>query len=173
MATSGEPAAPAAQAPAAATPTPAPAASTGPKARVGATDELLTGVLDDLVAKGTLSEAQKQAVLDGVVAERTERQAARKAAREQARADWKQLREFLADGVITKAEFDKLPADSPMRKVTTLMDDGKITTEELKELGRGMFFGGMSGKNGRGGAWGGWGKGPNKATPSASPSTGG
>jgi polyhydroxyalkanoate synthesis regulator phasin len=168
LAASREPAAPAAPVPAAATPSPAPAWG-GPKVR----DDLLAGVLDDLVAKGTITEAQKTAILNGVAAERSARQEERKAAREQAKADRQQLKEFLADGVITRAEFDKLPATSPLRTLTTLMDDGQITTDELRELGRGMFPGGK----GNGHGWGkgnghGWGNGWMKAGPSASPAPG-
>lgn len=170
MATSGGPSAPVALVPAATTPTPAPSSSAGVKVK----DDVLTGVLDDLVAKGTITEAQKKAVLDGVTTERAARQAtrqaARKADREQAKADRQQIKDFLADGVITKAEFDKLPADSPLRTLTTLMDDGKITTDELKTLGRGLYGGG---KAGHGNGWGkGW-HGAKDASPSASPSTGG
>jgi polyhydroxyalkanoate synthesis regulator phasin len=172
LAASREPAAPPAPVPAAATPSPAPAWG-GPRVR----DDLLAGVLDDLVAKGTITEAQKGAILDGVAAERSARQEERKAAREQAKADRQQLKEFLADGVITKAEFDKLPATSPLRTLTTLMDDGKITTDELQELGRGMFPGGKGNGHGWGKGWlkgngHGWGNGPMQAAPSASPAPG-
>lgn len=168
MATSGRPSAAATQVPAAATPTPSLPA--GPKDRDMARDDVLTGVLDDLVAKGTITEAQRKAVLDGVTTERAARQATRKTDRERAKADRQQLQDFLADGVITKEEFDKLPADSPLRTLTTLMDDGKITTEELKTLGRGLYGGG---KAGHGNGWGkGW-HGAKDASPSASPSTGG
>ena len=66
-----------------------------------------------------------------------------------AKADRQQLKDFLADGVITQDEFDKLPADSPLRKMTGLMDDGKITTDELKALGRGF----MKGKGNGGHGW--------------------
>ncbi|HYO43448.1 MAG TPA: hypothetical protein VES19_09655 [Candidatus Limnocylindrales bacterium] len=163
MATSSVPSASGPQVPAAASPTSAPSSSTAPRA----TDNLLTGVLDDLVAKGTISEAQKKAILDGVATERTVRKEARKAAREQAKADRQQIRDFLADGVITQAEFDKLPAASPLRTLATLMDDGKITADELKTLGKGWN---RVGKGGNG--WG-MGHGWNKAAPSASPTTGG
>jgi polyhydroxyalkanoate synthesis regulator phasin len=167
MATSGAPAAPEAQVPAAATPTPAPTASARVKDKGVPANDVLAGVLDDLVAKGTLTDAQKQAVLDGVKAERTARADAKKAARAQAKADRQQLKDFLADGVITKEEFDKLPANSPMRTLTTLMDDGKITADELKALRKG-WPGGVNGNRG----WGKGGRGANPA-PSASPSTGG
>lgn len=164
MATSGGPAAPEAQAPAAASPTPTP--SLGTTVKPVKTDTVLLDVLDDLVTKGTISATQKTAILDAVKAERAvrreARQETRKAAKEQAKANRQQLKGFLADGVITREEFDKLPADSPLRKITGLMDDGKITTEELKALGRGL----MGGKGqGHGGGW--FGK---DKTPDASPS---
>lgn len=128
--------------PAAESPSPSAGTTTTPKAdRV---DTVLTDVLDDLVAKGTITEAQKTAILDGVTAERTARREARQAEREQ-------LLSFLADGVITQDEFNQLPADSRLRTLTTLMDDGKITTEELQALGRGLFGGGRGGHHGSGG----------------------
>jgi hypothetical protein len=88
-------------------------------------------VLDDLVAKGTITESQKQAILDGITAERTARQQERQAQRQQ-------LKDFIADGQITQDELDQLPADSPLRQLTGVMDDGKITTDELRQLGRGF-----------------------------------
>ena len=169
MATSGSQSAPEAQPPAAASPTPTP--SSGTTVKPPKTDTVLSDVLDDLVTKGTITAAQKTAILDAVKAERTvrreARQETRKAAREQAKVDRQQLKGFLADGVITREEFDKLPADSRLRKMTGLMDDGKITTEELKTLGRGF----MNGK-GNGHGWFGKDKTPN-ASPSPSAGTSG
>jgi polyhydroxyalkanoate synthesis regulator phasin len=101
-------------------------------------DTVLTDVLDDLVAKGTITESQKTAILDGVAAERTAR-------REAAQAQRQQLRQFLADGQITQEELDQLPADSPLRRLSGVMDDGVITTDELRGLGRGFGFGGGRG----------------------------
>jgi polyhydroxyalkanoate synthesis regulator phasin len=159
MATSGSRSLPAAQSPAAESPTPTPSSSTTVKPVK--TDTVLSDVLDKLVTNGTINATQKTAILDAVTAERavrqTARQAARKAAQEQAKADRQQLKTFLADGVITKAEFDKLPADSWLRKMTGLMDDGKITADELKTLGRGFM-------GGKGHGW--FGK---DKTPNASP----
>jgi polyhydroxyalkanoate synthesis regulator phasin len=143
--------------------------SASAKTTIKPKDTALTEVLDDLVAKGTITESQKQAVLDGVAAERAARQAERKAAREAAKANRQQLRTFLEDGVITQEEFDQLPADSALRQATDLMADGKITTEELKALGRGFGFGFGRGGHGHGG----WKFLPNGTSPdaSASPST--
>ena len=57
------------------------------------------------------------------------------------RAQAEKIKGFLSDGQITQAELDQLPADSPLRKLTNLMDDGKITTDELQSIGRGWFVG--------------------------------
>ncbi len=172
MATTATPAAPEVQALAAATPTPSPSPGTTVKPAVK--DDLLTGVLDDLVTKGTINSGQKTAILNALAAERTARQEARKAARDKAKADLQQIKGFLSDGVITKEEFDKLPADSALRKVTTLMDDDKITTDELKSIWRGLGIGKDNGNvfGGKGHGFFGGGKGNgngNGAAPSASP----
>lgn len=149
--------------PAAASPSPSTGATTTPPVEK---DTALTSVLDDLVAKGTITGTQKTAILDALAAERTARRAARQADREQ-------LKSFLADGVITQAEIDQLPADSQLRTLTTLLDDGKITTEELRSLGRGVLGGGRGG-HGMGHGWFGGGKGAAPdASPSASPTTSG
>jgi hypothetical protein len=151
MATSGP-------APAATDTTIVPAAESAPPATDPTTmrprDTALTDVLDDLVANGTINESQKQAILDGVAAERTARRAERQADREQ-------VRTFLADGVITQGEFDQLPAESRIRELDELMADGSITIEELQALRRG--FGG-----GRGGHGDGWKMGPGDPAPDAS-----
>ena len=121
-----------------------PGASGAPKREFK--DEALTSVLDDLVAKGTITAAQKQAIVDGLQAEREQRIADAKARMEALRAQAAKVKEFLADGQITQAELDQLPADSPLRNLSNLMDDGKITTEELRRsdaafLGNGGFRG--------------------------------
>jgi len=92
-------------------------------------DTLLSDVLDDLVTKGTIDAGQRQAILDALDAERTAR-----------RQEREQLREFLADGQITQDELDQLPEDSPLRRLTTLLDDGTITLDELRDLGGGFGF---------------------------------
>ena len=155
-------------APAAASPTPAPSTAAFP--RMDIEDTALADALDGLVTKGTITAAQKTAILDAVTAERTTRQAQRQ-------ADRAQILAFLADGQITQDELDKLPADSPLRQLTGVMDDGKITLDELRGIGRGVLGGMMGGKGmggGRGGMKGGhaWGNGA-APSPSASPTTGG
>jgi polyhydroxyalkanoate synthesis regulator phasin len=165
LATTGTPASQGANVPAAASASPSPSAAAGTgKLRLG--DNVLNGVLDELVTKGTITSAQEKAILDAVTAERTARREARQENRQELKADRQQLRGFLSDGVITKDEFDKLPADSPLRQLTSLMDDGKITLDELRSIGRGLFGGRGHGFLG--------GKGLNPApSVSPSPTTGG
>ncbi len=136
-----------------------PSASPATDTKTTPKDTALTDVLDDLVAKGTINESQKQAILDGLTAERTARREARQATREQ-------LRTFLEDGVITQEEFDQLPEDSRFRQLEDLLGNGGITTDELKALGRGFGMG-------RGGHGHGWNVAPDGTSPDApaSPST--
>jgi polyhydroxyalkanoate synthesis regulator phasin len=163
LATSGSPATGASDlvVPAADTPTPTPAASTAPVQK----DTLLSGVLDELVTKGTISAAQKTAILDALQTERTARQTLRK-------QEAQQLKDFLSDGVITQDELNQLPADSPIRKLTGLLDDGKITIDELRGL-RGILGGGRGGFGGRGFGHGGGMWAAPYASPAPSASTGG
>lgn len=165
-----------ASAPAAATPTPTPTPSTKPFAQ----DQVLSGVLDDLVSKGTITAAQETAILDALQAKRDQIVADRKAAAEKLRQEMQQIRGFLSDGQITQDELDQLPADSPLRELTNLMADGKITVDELRSIGNGILRDlglGLS-RGGHGfaprlfGGRNGWpGAGPN-ASPSPSPTSG-
>jgi polyhydroxyalkanoate synthesis regulator phasin len=130
-------------------------------------DTVLSDVLDNLVADGTITSAQKTAILDALTAERTARQTARQAARQQ-------IQDFLSDGQITQDELDQLPADSPLRQLTNLMADGKITTDELQTLGRGFGFGRGHGHHGPFGDIDGDGVAPEASpAPSSSPTTNG
>jgi len=144
--------------PAAASSSTAPAASSKPVA------PNLTAVLDGLVAKGTITATQEQAIVDAWVAKRGELKAERN-----------QLRTFLADGVLTADELAQLPDDSPLQDLKPLMTNGQITVDQLRQLGRGILkdlrMGGI-GANGAGmGRMRGQGNGG--AVPSASPATGG
>jgi len=141
--TAATPSAPAAPAADQATPAPAPAASTKPLVGPG-----LTEVLDGLVSKGTITSGQKTAIVDALTAHRAERV-----------AEMQQIRGFLVDGQITQDEINQLPADSPLRTLTTLMADGKITVAELQTLGRGWMRSIMGGGAGAGGMMGGQGMG--------------
>ena len=124
-------------------------------------DGLVTDVLADLVTKGTITQAQSDAITTALDAARTARQAEREALR----ALWQTI---MADGQITEEERKQLPEDSPLRNIEGILDDGVITRDELRELG-GFGFGGRGG-HGPGG------HGPmtpdDAAAPSASPTTG-
>ena len=130
-------------------------------------DGFLTDVLADLVAKGTITQVQSDAVTGALDTARTAQQAEREAMR----AVWGTI---IADGQITAEELKSLPEDSPLRSVDGILDDGVITQDELRGLG-GFGFGGRGG-HGRGGHGPG-GHGPmgsdDAAAPPASPSTGG
>ena len=117
---------------------------------VGLDDTALKTALDKLVANGTITAAQEQAILDAVTAERQARAQERQAQRQALQAQRDQIRTFLADGQITQDELDQLPADSPLRQLTNLMSDGKITIDELRQLGRDLFPGLGLGGGGRG-----------------------
>jgi len=125
-------------------------------------DTLLTDVLDDLVTKGTITGAQKTAITDALAAARQERI-------DTAKANAEQLRSFLEDGVITQEEFDQLPDDSRLRQIAGIMDDGQITSDEVRGLVRGFGGRGGHGVRGFGGSWGT----DKDATPSATPTTSG
>lgn len=152
----GNPPEPAGIVPAAATASPAPAATPAPKA------PYLTSVLDGLVANGTITASQEQAIVDAWVAQRAELQAQRQ-----------QLRQFLSDGVLTAGELAQLPADSPLQQLAPLMKNGQISVADLRSIARGIVrelrLGGADGGPGtlrsllNGGA----------AAPSSSPAAGG
>jgi hypothetical protein len=133
-----------------ATPAPGAAAQKAP---------LLTSVLDGLVAKGTITTGQEQAIVDAWVAKRGDIKAQRQ-----------QLRQFLSDGVLTADELAQLPADSPLQRLAPLMKDGRLSVSDLRAIGRGILRelragGGQGPLRGlvNGGA----------AAPSASPAAGG
>lgn len=125
-------------------------------------DGVLAGVLADLVTKGTITQAQSDAILEALDAKRTEYRAEAEARREL----W---RSILEDGQITREELAKLPADSPLRNLENLLDDGVITLDELRGLGgpgglgRGFGFGDR-GHGPGGGMWG--------PAPTSAPTTG-
>lgn len=122
-------------------PTPAAATLT---AEDGTRESMLVDVLKSLVSDGTITQAQSDKIVSSLDAKRTELRAAREAARAQMQA-------FLADGVISADELAKLPADSPLRNLGSILDDGQITLDELRSLRGAGGFGGRGHGHGFGG----------------------
>lgn len=90
--------------------------------------EFLSGVLDELVAENTISQEDADAVLDAV----EEKAAGMKADHEAMR---ELIKGFLEDGVLTKAEFDQLPADNPFahERFDEAWGDDELSQEEIRE----------------------------------------
>ena len=134
----------AAAAAAAAPPTAAPSTlgetETTPSNVPPAAGSFLADVLTDLVANGTITQEQSDAINEAVDTKLNEKRAEMEQRREEMQAAHEQLRAFLEDGVITQEELDQLPADHPLRNLDTILDDGQITLEELGDIG-GRFHG--------------------------------
>jgi hypothetical protein len=90
--------------------------------------EFLSGVLDELVAENTISQEDADAVLDAVEEKVAELKAEHEAMRDL-------IKGFLEDGVLTKAEFDQLPANNPFanERFDQAWQDGELTREEIRE----------------------------------------
>jgi len=111
--------------------------------------DLLAQVLADLVANGTLTQAQSDAVTTGL-------QDAAEAKRAEMQARMELIQGFVEDGVITQDEIDQLPADDPLRVAfDSIANDGQITLDQLRGLGPGIGHGGpmMHGRGPGGGFW--------------------
>jgi hypothetical protein len=160
---------------AAASPAPSGAPSTGPTTdgpHFGFADDLLNSVLSDLVSKGTITQAQSDAITQGIQDEITQRES-------DAQARRTLIEGFIADGVITQDEINQLPADDPLRVAfDSIANDGQISLDQLRNLGPFGGPGGPGGPRGRAdhGGFFVWGSGhpdtdgDNPAAPSASPS---
>jgi polyhydroxyalkanoate synthesis regulator phasin len=97
--------------------------------------DLLDQVLSDLVKAGTITQAQSDAITQGLKQAITDKQTELEQQRQQAEQEWTQIQGFLADGVISQAEVDQLPADSPFRQVfDSIAKDGQVTTDQLQQL---------------------------------------
>jgi hypothetical protein len=101
-------------------------------------DGLLSEVLDDLVADGTINQAAADKILSELDARRTALRAEREALREQ-------FRTFLEDGTLSADELAQLPEDHPLRNLDQFLEDGQLTQDELQQLRRGFGFGGRGG----------------------------
>jgi hypothetical protein len=112
--------------------------------------DLLTQVLADLVANGTITQAQSDAITTGLQDAMTAKQAEM-----QVRRDL--IQGFVADGVITQDEINQLPADDPLRVAfDSIANDGQITLDQLRGLGPGfgpMHDGPGMHDRGPGGRW--------------------
>jgi hypothetical protein len=150
-----------------------PAPSSAPNASRPSVPSILDKVLADLVSKGTITQAQADAITGGLQDEIAARRTALQNLRQQWQQVQAQIQQFLADGVITQAEIDTLPADNPLRQAfDSIAQNGQITQQQLQEL---MPFGGGWGRGGPFGhgfgprMWGGWPDTDNSQSPSATP----
>lgn len=122
--------------------------SSSPGGRFGHRGEVLQGVLDDLVADGTLTQDQADAVIAGIEAAQQEMFAARDELRAAMEEAW-------SDGVITEEELDALPEGAarfagPDGPLAEYWADGQITQEELDEARANGFGFGRGGRHGHG-----------------------
>lgn len=130
--------------------------------------DLVSQVLADLVSQNVITQAQSDAITGELQTRIDAQRADMEAQREQMRQTMEQVQGFLEDGTITQDEIDQLPADSPLRTAfDSIAQDGKITVEQLRDLGPGFGFGffgrGQGGPGGPGGHGHGprmWGQGP-------------
>jgi polyhydroxyalkanoate synthesis regulator phasin len=137
----------------------------------GAAEDVLNKVLSDLVADGTLTQAQADAITNGLKTEIANRQAELEQLRQQWQETHDQLKTFLEDGVITQDEIDTLPADNPLRLAfDSIAQDGQVTLDQLQNF---LPFGGEYLQHGAGGFghrfWGDAPGTPNEEQPSESP----
>jgi polyhydroxyalkanoate synthesis regulator phasin len=109
-------------------------------------ESLLDQVLADLVTAGTITQAQSDAITQGLQTAADEKQAELEAQRQQMEQMLTQIQGFLEDGVITSDEIAQLPADNPFSNLQEILADGQITQEELQSIGFDhFFFGGPGG----------------------------
>jgi len=106
----------------------------------GAPGELLDDVLINLVADGTITQAQADAITDALDQAVSDKHAELEAQAEQMRQTWEQIQRFLEDGVITGDELAQLPDDNPISHLEDILADGQITQEELDSVMVGPHF---------------------------------
>jgi hypothetical protein len=115
---------------------------------VGGPGEILDDVLSELVANGTITQAQADAITDALDQAVSDKQAELEAQVEQMKQTWEQIQGFLEDGVITSDELAQLPEDNPISNLEDILSDGQITQEELDSVMVGPHF--MRGPGGPG-----------------------
>ena len=115
---------------------------------VGAPGQILDDVLTDLVANGTITQSQADAINDALDQAIADKQAEFEANRQQMEQTWEQIQAFLEDGVITSDEIAQLPDDNPLSNLEDILADGQITQEELDSVMVGPHF--MRGPGGPG-----------------------
>lgn len=100
--------------------------------------EHLDEVLASLVADGTLTQSQSDAVRDALVEKHEELKAEREARREERKEARQQVKAMLDDGVVDSSELAELGDDHPFNdpdgRFADAAADGEITSDELKEL---------------------------------------
>lgn len=106
-------------------------AESSPGAAVGRHHAFLEEALDGLVADGTLTQAQADAVVAATEATATAHRAEREALRVQMESFWE-------DGVLTADEIAQLPEDHPLRDpdgpAAEYLADGQLTEAEREVL---------------------------------------
>lgn len=94
--------------------------------------DLFAEVLADLVSNGTITQAQSDAITQGL----SDKVDALRAEMESRRT---LIEGIVEDGVITQDEINQLPGDDPLRVAfDSIADDGQITLDQLRGLGPGF-----------------------------------
>ena len=110
--------------------------TTSPRAE--ARQEVMAEVLSGLVADGTLTQAQADAVSAAFESKAEEIRAEREARREERKAERELIQGFLEDDVISSDELSQLSDDHPLNDpdgpFADAAADGQITREELQEI---------------------------------------
>ena len=103
---------------------------------------ILEETLSELVADGTITQAQAGAITDALAAKVEEHQAERQANREQRQAVREQFRSAIEDDVIDSDELAELQAalpdahwlNDPDSPAAPYLQDGELTSDELSQF---------------------------------------
>lgn len=106
----------------------------GPPRRGAILEEVLQGLVED----GTITEAQKTAIVDALQARIAEIREEFPGPRRPHGVLGPRIREALADGVITADELEELPDGHPLKDpdgpAAPYLDDGQLTRDELRQM---------------------------------------